>query len=422
VFLGITFFQVVAPFLLPLFLAGVVTILSQPVFRYFLRKTNNRVRIAAGLTTAGILASLMIPFVVGTFIASVQLFTLAHDTMESGKFHNAVRAIKQEIQFNELLDRANSIIPLGKNGKGLSDEEIDQIAENLRSSIEVNLTALAQKTMGVASKVAGTTVNTTIGLLGTFVSFMVSLLMFTIALYYFLADGPALITATKNLVPVNAEYQQQLLNQFDKVIRAVIMATFLAAIAQGLATSLALFVVGFHHFFILFIIATFASLIPMAGTWLVWGPCAIWLAFQGNWYSAVFLFTIGSTVIGFMDNIIRTYVLQSDAKLHPLLAFVSVMGGLQVMGLWGIFIGPMVASCLHALVQIFNTELKAFSEEKFGPMPEQINLPEKPNPAIESTPQKQEAAEAQPAKNEAKKTAPAEEDSEKSTKPKTPND
>ena len=66
--------------------------------------------------------------------------------------------------------------------------------------------------------------------------------------------------------------------------------------------------------------------------------------------------------MGTMDNIIRTYVLQSDAKLHPLLAFVSVLGGLQV---WGVFIGPIVASCLHALIQIFNTELKAFSQEKF---------------------------------------------------------
>jgi len=37
-----------------------------------------------------------------------------------------------------------------------------------------------------------------------------------------------------------------------------------------------------------------------------------------------------------------------------------------VMGLWGIFIGPIVASCLHALLKIFNTELVAFSEEKQG--------------------------------------------------------
>ena len=106
-------------------------------------------------------------------------------------------------------------------------------------------------------------------------------------------------------------------------------------------------------------------MVPLLGSWLIWLPCAVWLMYQGDWGSAIFLILIGTLVVGTMDNIIRTYVLQSDAKLHPLLAFVSVLGGLQVMGLWGVFIGPIVASCLHALIQIFNTELKAFSQEKF---------------------------------------------------------
>ena len=36
------------------------------------------------------------------------------------------------------------------------------------------------------------------------------------------------------------------------------------------------------------------------------------------------------------------------------------------MGLWGMFVGPIVASCLHALIQIFNRELAALSQEKFA--------------------------------------------------------
>ena len=64
-------------------------------------------------------------------------------------------------------------------------------------------------------------------------------------------------------------------------------------------------------------------------------------------------------MIGTLDNIVRAYVLQSDTKLHPLLAFVSVLGGLQVMGLWGVFIGPVVACCLHVLIEIFNQEVQA---------------------------------------------------------------
>jgi len=98
---------------------------------------------------------------------------------------------------------------------------------------------------------------------------------------------------------------------------------------------------------------------------MVWVPCAIWLAYQGYWASAVFLVIFGAAVIGTMDNLIRTYILHTDVKLHPLLAFISVLGGVQAMGLWGIFIAPIVASCLHALILIVNSELKELSKDQY---------------------------------------------------------
>jgi predicted PurR-regulated permease PerM len=65
-----------------------------------------------------------------------------------------------------------------------------------------------------------------------------------------------------------------------------------------------------------------------------------------------------------LDNVVRAWVLKTDTKLHPLLAFVSVLGGIQTLGLWGVFVGPIVASCLYALIRIFNTELTALSQER----------------------------------------------------------
>jgi hypothetical protein len=60
--------------------------------------------------------------------------------------------------------------------------------------------------------------------------------------------------------------------------------------------------------------------------------------------------------------VIRAYVLNSSVELHPVLAFVSVLGGLQALGLWGVFIGPVIASCLYAAAQIFNQELAAYAK------------------------------------------------------------
>ena len=81
----------------------------------------------------------------------------------------------------------------------------------------------------------------TVGLLGSIFGALVAWVMFVIALYYFLADGYLLIESTQSLIPVHLDYQKRLIDQFQKVVRAVVLATFLAAIGQGLATAIALY-------------------------------------------------------------------------------------------------------------------------------------------------------------------------------------
>lgn len=354
VFLGLTFYQVLTPFLLPLFLAGVVAILCQPIFQYFCKRTKGRIRIAAGLTTASVVSAVFIPLLVGIFLGAVQLYTFASHNVFGSNWNEIGQNIQNQLDIEEWIDRFDRYLP----------EEFD--AEQAREEIQKALKSVAEKTLGNAGQTVGVTVGATLGVLGAFASFLISLTMFLIALYYFLSDGPNLIKASEGLIPVHVNYQRELLGQFTRVVRSVVMATFLAAIAQGIATAIALKIVGFDHFFLFLMVCTVAAMIPLAGTWLVWGPCALWLAFNGHWVSAIGLAIWGGVVVGTLDNVIRTYILQNDTKLHPLLAFISVLGGLQVMGLWGVFIGPIVASCLHALIQIFNTELFELSKEKFG--------------------------------------------------------
>lgn len=356
--LGITFYRVIVPFLLPLFLAGVMTLICQPLYDYFLSRTSNRPRVAAGLTTGAVLTAVLVPLVAGTFLASVQVYTLAQETLDSPAWSRAVAAARGgegSDPITELTERA--VAWVGPYWPGEIDSE--KLAGQVKANVKESLTALSQKSLGIAA-------SSTLGFLGSLISFLVGLMMFGIAFYYFLADGPALLKAAEGMIPVNVDYQREMISRFDNVVRAVMLATFVAAISQGVLTALLMNMFGSGHFFILCIVGTLAALIPLAGTWLVWGPWAVWLAVQGHWVQAIVITVVGAGVIGTMDNVIRTYVLNSDAKLHPLLAFISVLGGLQVMGLWGVFIGPIVASCLHALIEIFNTELKEFSAEKMG--------------------------------------------------------
>lgn len=351
--LGLTFYQVMAPFLMPLFLAGVLAILCQPSYSRFLKWTKDRTPLAAGLTTFAVLLIILVPLALGTVAAARQLYTLAQTTLAHSKLKGS-----DWTEVSRMIQESGPVEGLIGRYEVWTGEEVnrDELQIEVQGKLREGSMTLARKTLGYAGS--------TLSLLGSIVSILIGALTFVIAFYYFLADGPALIEATEKLIPVHRDYVRNLIAQFDQTVRAVVSATFAAALGQGIATGIGMYVAGFHHFFIVTILATLTALVPVLGTWLIWGPYVLWLGYHEHWGTATILALYGSIFVGLLDNVIRAYVLHSNVKLHPLLAFVSVLGGIQVMGLWGIFIGPIVASCLHALLKIFNTELVAFSEEK----------------------------------------------------------
>lgn len=375
--LGLTFFKVVAPFLLPLFVAGMTVILAQPLFHYFVERTNGRVRLAAGLTTTAVVALILLPLTIGVALASMQMYAFAID-VSSAEQWRAVFGTGEESAAGEESVTGEEKAADGQNQPTQAAVRIaDWINESfrhfpdgsrvdalkletaVRERIRTYLIGLGNRSLGL---VTGVVTSVAFSLLGA----VVALFIYTVALYYFFADGNRLVTATEQLLPLHAKYQRHMLDQFATVVRSVVSATFFAALAQAFAVTVALWFFGFGHLVTLFMLCLLSAMIPVAGTWLVWGPCAVILATRGDWVSASLLTVYGAGFVGVLDNFIRAYILNVDIKLHPLLALISVLGGLQVMGLWGVFIGPIVASCLHALIRIFNLELAELSRSRIA--------------------------------------------------------
>ena len=69
----------------------------------------------------------------------------------------------------------------------------------------------------------------------------------------------------------------------------------------------------------------------------------------------------GSVVVGTVDNIVRPLVIGSRVELHPLLLLFALLGGLQVFGFIGIFIGPLIISLIAVLTSMLREELGSAS-------------------------------------------------------------
>src|SRR5690606_21095152 len=61
--------------------------------------------------------------------------------------------------------------------------------------------------------------------------------------------------------------------------------------------------------------------------------------------------------------VIKPIVLHGRSRLHPLLALLSVLGGVKALGPIGILVGPMVVSFLQAVMTMLNRELDRMGSE-----------------------------------------------------------
>jgi predicted PurR-regulated permease PerM len=75
----------------------------------------------------------------------------------------------------------------------------------------------------------------------------------------------------------------------------------------------------------------------------------------------------GTAIISTADNVVKPMVLHGRSNLHPLLALLSILGGVQALGPIGILIGPMIVAFLQTLLNILSRELTAMAERSSTP-------------------------------------------------------
>lgn len=204
-----------------------------------------------------------------------------------------------------------------------------------------------------------------------FANTVLTLVVTVIAFYFFLADGPKMVQTVMRLSPLDDEHERQLVTEFDRISRAVVLATLLSAVAQGLLAGLAFWLISlnveeFNFVFSLTLLTMVLALIPFVGAAAVWVPVSLWLFFHNpdgggepHRLAAILLAIYGAGVISMADNVIKPLVLHGQSNLHPLLALLSVLGGVHALGPIGILVGPMVVVFLQTLLNIMHGELMA---------------------------------------------------------------
>jgi len=210
---------------------------------------------------------------------------------------------------------------------------------------------LLARLKGVSGQIAGQT----LGFLGGLASFFIQMFFVVFTMYYFFKDGENISRTIRDSLPLEREQADGIISRTREVIDASVYGVLSIAIIQGILGGLAFWVLGLPSAIIWGVVMTFLSMVPMLGAFLVWVPGAIYLALTGHWAKAVMLAVWGTLVIGMVDNFLRPKLVGSRTRLHELLIFFAVLGGLNVFGVLGVVLGPVVVAITLALVDVYRT-------------------------------------------------------------------
>lgn len=198
---------------------------------------------------------------------------------------------------------------------------------------------------------------------------VLNLIIILFVVYYLLKDGRKMMNQISGLLPLSKSQREHVFERFGQITYGVFMGNLAVAFIQGIAGTIGFMIFGISSPILWgFVMALFA-LIPYFGTAIVWLPAALNMILIGNLTAnntmtikGVLLIIYGLVVISSIDNVIKPKIIGNKADIHPLLVLLGVFGGLNLFGVMGFIIGPIMLSLLLVLINIYKGEIDGKNE------------------------------------------------------------
>jgi len=212
--------------------------------------------------------------------------------------------------------------------------------------------ALAESTAAGAATVAEVLVAAT-------ASSALALLFAMLSMHFILRNWQAIALGAQETFPLRPDYTAGLLAEFRSVGRSTLLGTIGTGLAQGVLATFGFWISGVPEPLFFGAAAAVASLVPGIGATLVWAPVGIVLILVGHPARGILELIWGAVVVGVVsDYVIRPRLVGGAGHLPSLATFAAMLGGVQVFGLKGLIIGPVLMSLAVAVLRLYAIEAR----------------------------------------------------------------
>ncbi len=321
--LGYLSYLILRPFLAPLAWAVVFSIVFFPVYNFFVKYGKWR-SLAAGVTMVLVCVLILGPFSYFAYLLTVELSNVSPETFD----------------FKSVANLLNH--PL-----------ITPITGRLASFFSISQAQLQTSTVKALSDLGKTLVGYLPGRLGDAAGAALHFILMAFALFFFLRDGPQFLERLSLYLPFSRAHRDRLTRQVKDIVISTIYGGIIVALAQGFIGSLTFGFLGIHSPILWGLAISMSSFLPFAGSAIVWVPAALWLLLKGSVAGGLVLLFVGIFAISLVDNVLRPVIIRGRLRMPLLAIFFSVFGGIQLFGLIGLVMGPLVLGVFISVLDIF---------------------------------------------------------------------
>ena len=187
---------------------------------------------------------------------------------------------------------------------------------------------------------------------GNVLAGLLQLALILLSTFFLFRDGDSLVRWIQKTLPVPMARQQIMIHRFEEVVVGTIYGNSLVAVLEGLIGGWTFWGLGIPSPVLWGTVMGALAFLPLFGASLVWVPGVFYLLYLGAYGEMIILIFMGIS-IALIDYMVRTIVIGNRSKLHTLLVFLSVLGGLKVFGFVGIIAGPLVVAISIAILETY---------------------------------------------------------------------
>lgn len=174
-----------------------------------------------------------------------------------------------------------------------------------------------------------------------------------VVLFYGLVDGPTIKRRAFELSPLPDEEEELIVQKFKDVGIAIMFGSGAASVLQGTLGGIAMWLAGIPSPLFWGVIVSIFAFLPLVGTNIVIVPATVYLLMNERWAAGIAFFLFTNVQGLLIDNFLTPRLVGGRMRMHNLLIFLALIGGISTFGMGGLVYGPLLAALVLTLLDLY---------------------------------------------------------------------